>query len=324
MKKFLAILAAGAFASAVSVAQAETDFPNKPVTFVVPFAAGGPTDSITRILADELSKIWNQQVLIENKAGGATVIGTAAVARAKPDGYTLIQVSGSFVANAAARSNLPYDPVKDFTAVAVYSEGPLGLVAAPGFVASTLPELIEEAKKRPDRPLTYASAGVGSTAHLAAELVQQKVGIRLKHIAYPGEAAAIPDILSGRVDFYIGTWANQRPYVDSQKMKLISILYPTRLPEAQSTPVISEVIKDLGVSLNVFNAVAAPAGTPRDVIEKLGQGIKAATASKGFQDRIQALGAYVKYVGPEDTDAYMRREIKTWTEITKAANIRLD
>ena len=203
----------------VSAAQAQTDFPNKPVTIVVPFAAGGPTDSITRILADELGKIWNQQIVVENKAGGATVIGTAVVARAKPDGYTLIQVSGSFVANAAARQNLPYDPLKDFAPIAVYSEGPIGLVASPGFVANTLPELIEEAKKRPDRPLTYATAGIGSTANLAAELIQQKVGIKLKHIAYAGEAAAIPDVLSGRVDFYIGTWANQRSYVDTQKMK---------------------------------------------------------------------------------------------------------
>jgi tripartite-type tricarboxylate transporter receptor subunit TctC len=323
MRRFVAALAI-LLASALGCAQAQTDFPTKPVTIVVPFAAGGPTDVLCRILADELSKIWKQQVVVENKAGGGTVIGTNLVAHAKPDGYTWIQVSGSFVVNAAARPNLPYDSFKDFVGISVFSKGPLAIVAHPGFPADTLPGLIEEARKRKDRPFTFGSAGVGSPAHLAGELIQRKTGVKLTHISYSGEAAALADVLAGRVDFQIGTWANWRPLVESGKLKLLSILYPKRVPEAPNTPTASESIKDLELPLNVFNAIAVPARVPKDVIAKISDGMKTVVQGKSFQDRILALGAYPYYTNLEETETYLKKEVSVWTGVAKAAGLRFD
>jgi tripartite-type tricarboxylate transporter receptor subunit TctC len=199
------------------VAHAE-DFPTKPVVIIVPYAAGGPSDVVTRILADELTKVWKQQVVIDNKNGGGTIIGTQAAARARPDGYTMLMTSGSFVVNPAIRSSLPYDPLKDFSGISVFLEAAHALVASPGFGPNTLQEMIAEAKTRTGKPLTYASSGVGASSHMAAELLQRRAGITLKHIPYAGEAAGMPDTLSGRVDMQVGTWSTLRPYVESGKL----------------------------------------------------------------------------------------------------------
>ena len=262
MRTLIGVLTAIIFASS---AQAQTDFPNKPVTIVVPFAAGGPTDVVTRILADELSRVWNQQVLVENKPGGGSVIGNNTVARARPDGYTMLMVGPAFVVLPGIRESLPYDTLKDFSGVSVYVDAPLAIVAHPNFPPSTLPELIEHARKIPDRPVTYSSAGVGTTGHMTGELIQKKLGIRLKHISYGGDAAAMPDLLSGRVDFQIATWSNQRPYVEQGKLKLICVLYRTRLPEIPNVPTLNEIMPELGVSRDAFNALALPATVPADV-----------------------------------------------------------
>jgi tripartite-type tricarboxylate transporter receptor subunit TctC len=323
IRKLLATAAALLIGGA-GAAQAQTDFPTKPVTMVVPFAAGGPSDVVARVLADELAKIWKQNVVVENKAGGGTVLGAAAVATAKPDGYTMLVVSGSFVVGAAVRSSLPYDTLKDFSGVSLFVEAPFAIVAHPGFPASTLPELIAEAKKRTEKPFTYASSGVASPVHMTAELIQRKTGIKLTHIPYSGEAGAIPDILAGRVDFQIGTWANQRPHVESGKLKLISVLYRTRLPEVPNSPTVHEAIPDLGVQPRAFNAVVIPSKVPRDVAAKIHAGIKTAVETKNYRDRILALGSYPRSSTPEETDNFLRNEVAVWTEVAKAAGIKLD
>ena len=321
MRTLIGVLAAVVF---VSTAHAQTDFPNKPVSIVVPFAAGGPTDDVTRILADELSRVWNQQVLVENKPGGGSVIGNNTVARAKPDGYTLLMVGPAFVVLPGIRESLPYDTLKDFSGVSVYIDAPLAVVAHPSFPANTLSELIEEARKRPDRPVTYSSAGIGTTGHMTGELIKKKVGINLKHISYGGDAAAMPDLLSGRVDFQIATWSNQRPYVEQGKLKLICVLYSRRLPEIPNVPTLNELMPELGVSRDAFNAIAIPAAVPADVKARIAAGMKAATSSKSYQDRILALGSYPRTTTPEETDAFIKDSVLTWIEVAKAANIKVD
>jgi tripartite-type tricarboxylate transporter receptor subunit TctC len=323
MRKFIAVLAVSMLA-AVTAARAETDFPAKTVTIVVPFAPGGPSDQAARILADELTKVWKQQVVIENKPGGGTVIGALAVQKAPADGYTWACVSGSFVVNAAVRKNLPYDTLKDFVGVSVFIEGPLGIVAHPGFGPNNLAELIDEAKKRIDKPLTFASAGIGSPVHMGSELVQKKTGIKLVHVPYNGEAAALPDVLSGRVDFQIGTWVIQRPHVESGKLKMLATLFKTRLPEAPNVPTAAETIKDLGLPLSAWNGIAVSARVPQDVLAKISEGVKAATGTKTYEERIRALGSYPAFTTLAETDAYIKREISTWSDVAKSANIRLD
>ena len=310
--------------AAMASARAQTDFPNKPVTIIVPFPAGGSSDSVTRALADELSKTWKQNVVIDNKAGGGTVIGNTLAARAKPDGYTMLMVSGSFAILPGIRQSLPYDPLKDFTAVSVFIDSPLGIVASPNFAPNTLGELIEEAKKRADRPLTYASAGAASTSHMVGELLQRQVGIKLKHIPYSGEGTAIPDVLTGRVDFQMGTWLVQRPYVQSGQLKLLAVMSRTRLPEMPNTATLNETIQGLHSSFAAFNEILVPAGTPKDVVAKISDGIRAAVATESFRQRIVTLGSYPRDTTPEEADAFLKNEIATWGEIAKAAGIRVD
>jgi tripartite-type tricarboxylate transporter receptor subunit TctC len=323
MRQFLGIAAAAILATA-GAAQAETDYPNKPIVIVGPYAAGGPSDGVTRILADELSKVIKQNVIIDNKGGGGTVIGTSVVAQAKPDGYMLGMVAGSFVVNPSLRPDLPYDTLKDFEGIAVFNEAAHAIVAHPGFGPNNLAELIAEAKKRTDRPLTFASAGVGSGSHMAGELLQKRAGIKFKHIAYAGEAKSTADVVAGRVDFQIGTWATQRPLVEAGKTKLLAVIYRNRLPEAPNAQNIDEVFPGFSEVTIPFNALVAPRGVPADVKAKLGAAIKAAVDSPAYQDRVKKLGSYPRYRSPEETDAFLREEIKTWADVAKSAGIKLN
>jgi tripartite-type tricarboxylate transporter receptor subunit TctC len=323
MRRLLGIAAAVVLASAGAV-QAQSDYPNKPIVIVVPYAAGGPSDGVTRILADELSKVLKQNIVIDNKGGGGTVIGTALVGQAKPDGYTLGQVAGSFVVNPSLRPDLPYDTLKDFEGIAVFNEAAHAIVAHPGFGPNTLAELIAEGKKRTDKPLTFASAGVGSGSHMSGELLQKRAGVTFKHIAYAGEAKSTADVVAGRVDFQVGTWATQRPLVEAGKTKLIAVIYRNRLPEAPNAQNVDEVFPGFSAVTIPFNALVAPRGVPADVKAKLGIAIKAAVESKNYQDRVKALGSYPRFAGPEETDAFIREEIKIWSDVAKSAGIKLD
>jgi tripartite-type tricarboxylate transporter receptor subunit TctC len=321
--KIFGILAVAWLASTLT-AHADTDFPSRPVTIVVPFSAGGPSDVVTRILADELKKVWNQQVLVENKAGGATVIGNSYVAHSKPDGYTWLLATGSLVILPGVKSNLPYDTEKDFKAVSVIVDIPLAIVAHPGFAPNNFPELIEAAKKRESNPLTYATAGVASFSHMAGELLQKKAGIKLVHVPFNGASQAMPDTLSGRVDFQIGTWADQRPFVESGKLKLIAILHRTRVPEAPNTATVAETLKGLATPGGAFLAISVPAGVPDDVMKKIAEGMKTATTTKSYQDRILKLGSYPRYTTPAEADAFLANELKTWSELAHSAGIKVN
>jgi tripartite-type tricarboxylate transporter receptor subunit TctC len=323
MLRVLGLLAVFTLA-VLAPAQAQTDYPNKPVVIVVPFPAGGSSDVVSRVLADELSKIWKQQVVVDNKPGGATVIGNTAVARSRPDGHTLLMASSGFVILPAVRENMPYDTVKDFIPISMFIDTPLAIVASPNFEANTLAELIELAKRRTDRPITYCTPGAASTSRMVGELMQRKAGISLKHIAYLGESLAFPDLMAGRVDVQIGTWSVQRPLVESGKLKLLAVLYRNRLPEAPNAPTLTEVIPGVTAAEGAFNSVAAPAGTPPEVVAKIAADMKTAVESPTFKERILALGAYPRYTAPEETAAMLRRDMAMWSEIAKAANIKVD
>ena len=324
MRKFV-LLAAFLLGSVATAHAQATDFPNKPVTIVVSLAAGGPSDTVCRVLADELSKIWKQQVLVENKPGGGTIVGNTYVARAKPDGYTWLHASASFLISPATRSNIPYDIMKDFTGISVIVDAPLAIVAHPGFAPNTIQELIAEAKKQPaDKPLSFASSGIASSSHMAGELLQKKTGIALKHIVYSGEAANMADTLQGRVSFQIGTWSTQRPYVESGKLKLISVIYRTRIPEKPDMPTLHEFIPGLGGALDVFNSIVIPSGVPDDVKQKIADGIRQATATESYKQRILGTGSYPRYTTPAETDKFFKTEAAFWVDFAKETGIRLD
>jgi tripartite-type tricarboxylate transporter receptor subunit TctC len=304
------------------MAQAEVAYPTRPVALMVPYAPGGPSDVASRILADELTKVWKQQVVILNKPGGGTIIGTTFAAQAPADGYTLAFAGGSYVVNAALRKNMPYDALRDFRGITVFDDSPIDIVAHKGFPAQTLPELIELAKQR---NLTFASAGIGSIAHMTGELLAQVTGIKLRHISYSGDAAALPDVMSGRVDFRMGSWSDDRRYVEAGQLKLVSIVYPKRLQEAPNTPTVNEIIPSMAkYPAGVFNSIVVSKAVPTEIVEKISAAMKIALASDSFKQRISALGLYPRYTTPEETDKFLKAQIDTWADIGKTANITFE
>jgi tripartite-type tricarboxylate transporter receptor subunit TctC len=300
-------------------ARAQATFPNRAVTIVVPYAAGGPSDVVTRILAGELQRVWNQPVVILNRGGAGTTIGTTLVARARPDGYTLGQTAGSFTINPSIRRNMPYDTLADFANVAIFLISPHAIVAHTGFAPSTMQELVAEAGRR---TLTFASSGVGSSAHMTGELIQSTTGTRWEHVPYNGQAEAAADVMAGRIDFSVVTWSDARPSVDAGRLKLLAISYPNRLPDLPNMPTVIEAIPAMAaLPVGAWTGITAPAGVPPEVLATLAEGIRTAIASEGFRQRVLALGSYPTFQGPAEADGFIRNEIAIWADVVRRQRI---
>ena len=312
-------VAIAAFLGLTTIAEAETDFPTKPVTIVVPNAAGGPSDVVVRFLAEELTKIWHQPVLVENKPGGGTVVGMSEVSRAKADGYTWGQISPVLTVNPSVRKSLPYDAEKQFTGLTVFVTSPHAVVAFPGFAPNTTDELLAKSKKR---TLKFASSGLGSSSHMTAELIQSVTGVKWQHIPYNGDAEALADILSGRVDFTISSWANVLPQIQAGKLKLIAVSFTERLPESPNTPTLMETLPALkALPVGSWVGLNAPSGVPADVVAKIGDGLKQATSSETFKQKMRSIGQFPTYKSPAETNAFLRSETVAWRDVVKQQNI---
>jgi len=317
----LALLLLGTAVGAAS-AQATAEFPTRPVKLLVPFAAGGPTDVVARILADFLTARWNgQSVVIENRPGAGTIVATAAVAKSPADGYTMLVATNSLLINPAIGQKLPYDTEKDFAAVSMVATQPVALVANKAFPAETVPQLVEVAKKSPE-PLNFTSPGPRGVGHLAGEMLKQRAGINMTHINYNGSAPALTDVIAGRVPLMFDIWHSAKRYVASGDLKLIAGAGAQRLGDAPDVPTIAETYP--GFDVIAFNALVAPAGVPAPVLDKLSADIRAVVNSPEFADKVRNLGIFPLGNTPQELDAWMRKEIARWAEIAKAANIKAD
>ena len=317
----LALLLLGTAVGAAS-AQATAEFPTRPVKLLVPFAAGGPTDVVARILADFLTARWNgQSVVIENRPGAGTIVATAAVANSPADGYTMLVATNSLLINPAIGQKLPYDTEKDFAAVSMVATQPVALVANKAFPAETVPQLVEVAKKSPE-PLNFTSPGPRGVGHLAGEMLKQRAGINMTHINYNGSAPALTDVIAGRVPLMFDIWHSAKRYVASGDLKLIAGAGAQRLGDASDVPTIAETYP--GFDVIAFNALVAPAGVPAPVLDKLSADILAVVNSLEFADKVRNLGIFPLGNTPQELDAWMRKEIARWAEIAKAANIKAD
>ncbi|MCC6775347.1 MAG: tripartite tricarboxylate transporter substrate binding protein [Hyphomicrobiales bacterium] len=303
-------------------AQAPADFPNRPVKLLVPFAAGGPTDVVARILADLLSARWGgQSVVIENRPGAGTIVATAAVAKAPADGYTMLVATNSLLINPAIGQKLPYDTDKDFAAVSMIATQPVALVANKDFPANTIPELVAVAK-RSAAPLNFTSPGPRGVGHLAGEWLKQRAGIDMMHINYNGSAPALTDVIAGRVPLIFDIWHSAKRHVDTGALKLIAGASAERLADAPQVPTIAETYP--GFDVMAFNAMVAPAGVPTAVLEKLSADIRAVVNSPELAEKARTLGIFPLGNTPAELDAWMRAQIVRWREIAKAANLSAD
>jgi len=306
----------------VASAQPAADFPSRPVKLMVPFAAGGPTDVVARILADLLSTRWGgQSVVIENRPGAGTIVATAAVAKAPADGYTMLVATNSLLINPAIGQKLPYDTLKEFVGVSMVATQPVALVANKSFAPSSVPELVALAKTSAE-PLNYTSPGPRGVGHLAGEMLQQRAGIKMTHINYNGSAPALTDLIAGRVPIMFDVWHSAKRYVDSGELKLIAGASTERLNDAPQVAAIAETYP--GFQVMAFNALVGPAGIPAPVLGKLSADIGAVVNSPEFAQKTRHLGIFPKGNTPAELDAWMRSEIARWQDLAQAANIKAD
>jgi len=293
----------------------------KPITLVVPFPPGGPTDSSARLFGKVMSEKLGQAVIVENRAGAGGTVGTAYAARQAPDGYTLLWGStSSIVVAPALYTNLQYDPIKSFTPVGMAVRGPLILAGRPGLGPKTLPELLQASHAK---QLTIASAGTGSIDHLTAELLKSTTGANLLHIPYRGGAPALSDLLGGQVDLLFDTVTLLYPQIAVGKLRAYAVTGATRYSRLPDVPTVAEAIGKPFESYSWFGLLA-PAGTPADVVQKLADALAAGARDPGVRKQMESLG--LEPVGGS-SQAFVQSihdDLDKWTRIVRQAGIKPD
>jgi len=310
----LALAARGAWAQ-------EGTFPTRPVRIIVPFAAGGPTDVIVRIIAEQLGDRWKQPVVVENRGGGGTIVGTNALAQSTADGYTIGVATNSFVINPAVRQRLPYDTVRAFTAVGMLVTSPFVLVTSPGFAPRNLAELVAHAKEARS-PLAYASPGPGTGGQMAGEMLQQKAGIQMEHVPYNGSAPALTDVLGDRVPLMFDLWSSVRPHAEAGRLKLMAVAGDAKLVDSPATPTIAETYP--GFSVTAFQAMVAPAGVPEVALRRISTNLQEIVASSRFGAQVRPLGVEPAPSTITELDTFLKGELAKWRDVARAASISLD
>jgi tripartite-type tricarboxylate transporter receptor subunit TctC len=311
-----------ALCAASSVAHAQA-YPNRSVRLVIAFAAGGPGDTAGRLVAPRLSELWGQQVVIDNRAGANSIVGSEIVARSAPDGYTLLIVSAGFAINVSMYSKLPYDTLKDFTPVTPITAGPSILVSHPSLPAKNLKELIALAKAKPGQ-MVYASSGSGAPgSHLGMELLKTMAGIDVVHVPYKSMAPGLTDILGGQVHMGIPTINVTLPHVRAGRLRAMGVTSLTRSPAAPDIPTIAEQGLT-GYEANNWYGIMAPAGIPAEIANKIAADVGKVVNLPELQSRVAALGMEPRATTPAEFQTYVRSEIAKWAKVVKASGAKAD
>jgi tripartite-type tricarboxylate transporter receptor subunit TctC len=314
IKRFWTRVAAAALV-ALLPALAAAQWPAKPVKIVVPFAAGGATDVVARLLAQKLTEAWGQAVLVENRAGAGGNIGADAVAKSPADGYTLLMTSGSIVtANQYIYKSLTYDPGKDLVAITNVATGPQVIVVGPGVEAKDLRELIAYAKANPKR-VNFGSAGVGTQTHLAAENFAHSAGIDATHVPYKGESAALTDLMGGQIQMVTPNLGAAIGFIKEGKMRALAVTSRERSPQLPDVPAAGELLP--GFENAGWFGLMAPAGTPREVIDRIQRDSAKILLSEDFKATLAKQGMTPVANSPSDFAAAIREESARWAKVIK-------
>lgn len=302
---------------------AQTTFPSRPVTFVVPVPPAGILDTVARMVAPSMSETLGQPVMIENKSGAGGNIAASAVARAAPDGHTLLIGYSMFhVGNPSMYSNLSWDPIRDFAPVGMLVVAPHVLAVHPSVPAKTLGELVAYSKANPGK-LNYATSGNGSVPHVGVELFKQQNELDITHVPYRGAGPAMLDVVAGNVQMTVATPPSLMGFVQNGKMRPLAVAASKRLPQMPDVPTSAEAGFP-GFELEAWVAIFAPAGTPAPVIAKLTDAMKTALNSPQVRKSAETAGVEVRYMPPAELDSVVRKDIKYWGKVIKDANIRAD
>jgi len=317
----LLVLALAIGGSGAALAQ-EAPYPDKPVRMVAPFAAGGPVDIVARIVANGLTEIWKQQVVVDNKTGAGGNIGAEFVAKAPPDGYTLLLTSPSMVIAPAVYKKIGFRPLEDFAPIAKVADTVCLLITAPQLPATSVAEVVKLAKAQPGK-YSFASPGQGTSLHLAFEMFKKAAGIDVVHVPYRGGAPALVDMMAGEPHLMITPAVDTLPHIKAGKLRAVAVSTAKRAAILPDLPTIAESgYPDYAFSL--WYAAFAPTGTPPAIVAKISRDILQVLAQPAVKERLDAAGITIVGMGAEPFRDEMRQEIKTWTELAQSIGLRLE
>ncbi|MEQ1772276.1 MAG: tripartite tricarboxylate transporter substrate binding protein [Burkholderiales bacterium] len=294
-------------------------FPTRPVRLVVPYPPGGANDTVARLLSPKVSEQLGQQFVVDNRGGGNTIIGSELVAKAAPDGYTLLIVAAGHAVNPALYPKLPYDTARDFAQVVLVGDGAYVLVAHPSVGVSTVSELIAAAKVKPGQ-MVYASSSIGNLTHLAAELFNSLAGVKMLHVPYKGGGPAMIDLLGGRVAVFFSTVAVARPHISSGRIKGLGVTTGKRSAALPNLPTIAEAGLP-GYDVSGWYGVVAPAKTPRAVIDRINSVTRVALRQPDIKDKLLSVGVEATDATAEQFDKLVRAELVKWDKVVKPLGI---
>jgi len=313
------MLVAAALVAMPGVAQAQQKFPTKTIRFVVPFSPGGGTDTLARMVAQKMSENWGQSVVIENRTGAGGTIGTAIVAKATPDGYTLLVTSPGFVVSAALYPNLPYDPLKDFAGVTQLGVSMSTLVVTPTLGVKTLKDFIELARARPGK-IFFSSGGHGSSTHINGERFRLAAGIKPVHVAFKGSSDAALEVVAGRVHYVITGLITVMQHIQDGRLVALGVIAPTRSPLLPDVPTFAEVLP--GYKRDGSHVMLAPAGTPHRIVHQVSNEVRRIFELPDVRERLKNYDYFLSPSTPEELDKILRADIATFSEVVKLAGLR--
>lgn len=320
-RQLISICAAPLLAGSLGLAHAQT-YPTKAVRMVVPYPPGGATDVIARMVSEKLATQWAQPVVVENRAGAGATVGAEVVAKSAPDGYTLFETTSAHTISASLYRKLPYDPIKDFSAITLIATVPLVLVTAPTVPAKTLPELIAFAKGKA-QGVSVASTGNGTAQHLTAELFKGRTGIQTVHVPYKGDAPMITDLLGGQVEMAFATLSAVLPHIKSGKLNAIALAHGKRMSALADVPTFAEAGMASFEAATWFG-VFAPAGLPSDLRDRIYKDISLIVATPAMTQKLVEMGGEVNNYSPVQFDAFIQKETARWAEAVRISGARVD
>ena len=305
-----------------AIAEAADGYPNRPVRMVIPYAPGGNGDIVARIVADGLTTRLGQQVVVDNRPGGSSIIGTDIAAKSPPDGYTILMVASTFAVLPSLWPKLPYDTLKDLTPISLVGQTPQVLVVTPSLGANNLKEFIALVKANPGK-FNYGSTGVGGTANIAGALLNLMAGIHMVHVPYKGTAQALTDVIAGHLHVAIPSITASIPHIKSGKIRALGLTSTKRSSLLPDVPTVAEAGVP-GYQAVIWNGALAPAGTPRPILERLNREVAAAARSPEAASRYTALGAETIGSTPEEFAKFLRSEIEQYARVVKASGMKAE
>jgi len=322
MRSQIGIVLALALAGFVAGAAAQ-GFPNRPVRMVVPLAPGGTNDTLARIVADRLAQRLGQQIVVDNRPGAGSVIGSEIVARASPDGHTLLMMGGGHSINPSLQRKLPYDTERDFAAIGLVASGPYLMVIHPSVPAKTAKEFVAWVKSKPGE-VNYASAGTGNPTHLAGELLNMAASLDMRHVPYKGGGAVLPDLIAGRVSMFFSSIATVQAHVQAGRLRPIAVTTPKRSGFLPDVPTFVEAGVN-GVDINGWYGLLTTGRTPRAVVQRLNADLSRVLADAETRERFNRSGVEDPEPGSAEAfEALIRQEIAKWAKVVRQAGIKLE